>query len=183
MNFLEDPAWNGIQGIATLIALIIAIKQDHSLHPIAIKIIIGLLKATIGVLLISTGPIIYHGLVNLLILGGVPAVVRFWKSILSSEFGGLSHIVGMSLSYALFPGSVTAIFASMSKRLLPSMVIAVIVTFLSTTLYDIVHSFLVATQASDTLLLGFFFNIIGSIIIGSIIALCIKAFDSIIGIH
>ena len=179
IELLRDSAWNGISGLVAIIALIIVIRQDNSLRPIGLKIIIGLGRATIGILAISLGAMLYLGIFDPLLGGGIRAIQMTWDVI------GGTPIVYSSFRYAIFPGSVTALVCSMSKNLWISTILATIVAIIGTTLADIWVAISTLGQAITVTVLLFpvLFNIVGGVIIGPVIALCVRGFDNILGVR
>jgi len=179
IELLRDPAWNGIAGIAAIIALIVAIWQEKRVIKILPRTLIVVGRALIGVLVILPGPSIQWTIQNLF-AGGMPLILQEWQDV--AIYYGLNTFALVSFAYAIFPGTVIASIASRKDK--NTTLRANIAAIISLTITDItiiiVNSWGVRFNFGiPPFLYSLISNVIGGMILGTIIAYLVGLYDKV----
>ena len=177
IELLRDPAWNGIAGIAAIIALIIAVWQEKRVAKFMPRTLIVMGRAIIGILIIFPGPSIQWSFMKLF-EGGIPLVIKYWQSL--ALYYGLNKYAMVSMAFAVFPGTVTAVFASTKNKnyILRANIAAIISLSITDIVIIIVNNWGVTfTFSIAPFLQSVFYNIWGGLIAGTIIAYCVNMYD------
>ena len=179
VELLRDPAWNGIAGIAAIIALIVAIWQEKRAIKILPRTLIVIGRALIGILVISLGPFIQWSIQELF-AGGMPSVLKFWRDLAIHDLA-LNYFILGSFLYAIFPGTVTATISS-SRNNKNTVLRTSIAAIISVTITDIAFTFIHSLGGFDNFIFPSFlysllFNLVGGVIVGAIIAYLVSLYD------
>jgi len=182
IELLRDPAWNGIAGLAAIVALIVAIWQEKKIAKGLPNFFVTVGRSLIGILVLFWGPLV-QGVMEQLFAGGIPQITTWWNNI--TGFYGINTLALAYFLYAAFPGIVAAFIASTKvKRAFIRTAIACAITL---TITDSIIIFInsnrwvVGILEIRSFFASLLYNIIGGTLAGIIIAFFVnlynKAFD------
>lgn len=177
-NLLRDPVWNGITGIISIVALIIALRrEDVDVMSLGLRFFLVLCRAMVGVLVLSPGQLLQRILV-IIFAGGIPMVIEWWQYTSSNGLWPLR--LGNSLVYAIFPGLVSSLIASTGRTFKISAqraVISVIVTLILADAFLVISGY-GGPISFDVVVSDLLSDIFGGVVVGLIIAFLVTIVNS-----
>ncbi len=182
LEILRDPAWNGIAGIAAIIALIVAVRQEKRVINTLPRVFIVIGRAIIGILVISFGPSL-QWFVEGLFAGGIPLVIQNWQSTVAL-YGWNAFALG-GLFYSAFSGTATASIASSKKKnaFLRTSIVAIITLILTDILIFTTNGGgIYLILGSRSFIFTIFSNVVGGFIAATIIFYLVRIYDNAFGV-